>query len=93
MIDWVKADADALWESKNHTNIGTKGVNVDIMIWSPRPAEIASKQDDLKISQLTWSLSRICRTSSLPWTTQVYPADRGTNYAVRLGDEAARALR
>jgi hypothetical protein len=26
-------------------------------------------------------------------TTQVYPEDRGTNYAVRLGDEAARALR
>jgi len=25
-------------------------------------------------------------------TTQVYPEDRGTNYAVRLGDEAARAL-
>jgi protoporphyrinogen oxidase len=25
-------------------------------------------------------------------TTQVYPEDRGTNYAVRLGDEAAQAL-
>jgi protoporphyrinogen oxidase len=25
-------------------------------------------------------------------TTQVYPEDRGTNYAVRLGDEAARAI-
>jgi protoporphyrinogen oxidase len=25
-------------------------------------------------------------------TTQVYPEDRGTNYAVRLGDQAARAL-
>jgi protoporphyrinogen oxidase len=25
-------------------------------------------------------------------TTQVYPEDRGTNYAVRLGDEAAAAL-
>src|SRR6185295_9493194 len=25
-------------------------------------------------------------------TTQVYPEDRGTNYAVRLGDEAVRAL-
>jgi protoporphyrinogen oxidase len=25
-------------------------------------------------------------------TTQVYPEDRGTNYAVRLGEEAARAL-
>jgi protoporphyrinogen oxidase len=25
-------------------------------------------------------------------TTQVFPEDRGTNYAVRLGDEAARAL-
>jgi protoporphyrinogen oxidase len=25
-------------------------------------------------------------------TTQVYPEDRGTNYAARLGDEAARAL-
>ena len=25
-------------------------------------------------------------------TTQVYPEDRGTNYAVRLGDDAARAL-
>jgi protoporphyrinogen oxidase len=25
-------------------------------------------------------------------TTQVYPEDRGTNYAVRLGDEAARAV-
>jgi protoporphyrinogen oxidase len=25
-------------------------------------------------------------------TTQVYPEDRGTNYAVRLGDDAAREL-
>jgi len=25
-------------------------------------------------------------------TTQIYPEDRGTNYAVRLGDDAARAL-
>jgi protoporphyrinogen oxidase len=25
-------------------------------------------------------------------TTQIYPEDRGTNYAVRLGDEAARAV-
>jgi hypothetical protein len=25
-------------------------------------------------------------------TTQVYPEDRGTNYAVRLGDQAARAV-
>jgi protoporphyrinogen oxidase len=25
-------------------------------------------------------------------TTQVYPEDRGTNYAVRLGDEAAEAV-
>ena len=25
-------------------------------------------------------------------TTQIYPEDRGTNYAVRLGDEAAAAL-
>ena len=25
-------------------------------------------------------------------TTQIYPEDRGTNYAVRLGGEAARAL-
>jgi protoporphyrinogen oxidase len=25
-------------------------------------------------------------------TTQIYPEDRGTNYSVRLGDEAARAL-
>ena len=25
-------------------------------------------------------------------TTQVYPEDRGTNYAVRLGDEAAKAV-
>ena len=25
-------------------------------------------------------------------TTQVYPEDRGTNYAVRLGDEAAKAI-
>ena len=25
-------------------------------------------------------------------TTQIYPEDRGTNYAVRLGDEAARAM-
>jgi protoporphyrinogen oxidase len=25
-------------------------------------------------------------------TTQIFPEDRGTNYAVRLGDEAARAL-
>jgi protoporphyrinogen oxidase len=25
-------------------------------------------------------------------TTQVYPEDRGTNYAVRLGEEAARAI-
>jgi protoporphyrinogen oxidase len=25
-------------------------------------------------------------------TTQIYPEDRGTNYAVRLGDEAARAI-
>ena len=25
-------------------------------------------------------------------TTQVYPEDRGTNYAVRLGEEAARAV-
>jgi protoporphyrinogen oxidase len=25
-------------------------------------------------------------------TTQVYPEDRGTNYAVRLGDDAARAV-
>ena len=25
-------------------------------------------------------------------TTQVYPEDRGTNYAVRIGDDAARAL-
>lgn len=37
MIDWVKADADALWESKNHTNIGTKGVettiNFDLHEW------------------------------------------------------------
>ena len=37
MIDWVKADIDALWESKNHTNIGTKGVettiNFDLHEW------------------------------------------------------------
>jgi hypothetical protein len=26
-------------------------------------------------------------------TTQVYPEDRGTNYAVRLGREAAQAVR
>jgi hypothetical protein len=26
-------------------------------------------------------------------TTQVYPEDRGTNYAVRLGDDAARQIR
>ena len=25
-------------------------------------------------------------------TTQVYPEDRGTNYAVRLGEQAAQAL-
>jgi hypothetical protein len=25
-------------------------------------------------------------------TTQIYPEDRGTNYAVRLGDDAARAV-
>jgi hypothetical protein len=25
-------------------------------------------------------------------TTQVYPEDRGTNYAVRLGEQAAAAL-
>jgi protoporphyrinogen oxidase len=25
-------------------------------------------------------------------TTQVYPEDRGTNYAVRIGDDAAREL-
>jgi hypothetical protein len=25
-------------------------------------------------------------------TTQVYPEDRGTNYAVRLGDEAAKVV-
>jgi hypothetical protein len=25
-------------------------------------------------------------------TTQIYPEDRGTNYAVRLGTDAARAL-
>ena len=25
-------------------------------------------------------------------TTQIFPEDRGTNYAVRLGDDAARAL-
>ena len=25
-------------------------------------------------------------------TTQIFPEDRGTNYAVREGDEAARAL-
>ncbi len=25
-------------------------------------------------------------------TTQIYPEDRGTNYAVRLGEDAARAL-
>jgi hypothetical protein len=25
-------------------------------------------------------------------TTQVYPEDRGTNYAVRLGEQAARAV-
>jgi protoporphyrinogen oxidase len=25
-------------------------------------------------------------------TTQIYPEDRGTNYAVRLGGDAARAL-
>ena len=25
-------------------------------------------------------------------TTQVYPEDRGTNYAVRLGDDAAREV-
>ena len=25
-------------------------------------------------------------------TTQVYPEDRGTNYAVRLGDQAAALL-
>ena len=30
MIDWVKADADALWESKNHTKIGTNGVESTI---------------------------------------------------------------
>lgn len=37
MIDWVKADADALWESKNHTKIETKGVettiNFDLKEW------------------------------------------------------------
>jgi hypothetical protein len=26
-------------------------------------------------------------------TTQIYPEDRGTNYSVRLGDQAAAALR
>jgi hypothetical protein len=25
-------------------------------------------------------------------TTQIYPEDRGTNYSVRLGTDAARAL-
>jgi hypothetical protein len=30
--------------------------------------------------------------SSWPNTTQIFPEDRGTNYAVRLGDDAARAL-
>ena len=25
-------------------------------------------------------------------TTQIYPEDRGTNYAVRLGDDVARAM-
>jgi hypothetical protein len=25
-------------------------------------------------------------------TTQIYPEDRGTNYAVRLGDDAARTV-
>ena len=40
--------------------------------------------------------SRRCDTGRrglvLANTTQVYPEDRGTNYAVRLGDEAAAAL-
>ena len=40
--------------------------------------------------------SRRCRPRRaglvLANTTQVYPEDRGTNYAVRLGDEAAAAL-
>ena len=35
MIDWVKADPEALWESRNHTSIDTKGVetslNIDII--------------------------------------------------------------
>ena len=34
MIDWVKSDIDALWESRNHTRINTRGIesslNIDI---------------------------------------------------------------
>ena len=37
MIDWVKTNSDALWESKNHNKIGTKGVettfNFDLIEW------------------------------------------------------------
>lgn len=30
LIDWVKTDADALWESRNHTKIDTKGFETNI---------------------------------------------------------------
>jgi iron complex outermembrane receptor protein len=32
MIDWVKPSPDALWESRNHTKINTKGVEVNVSL-------------------------------------------------------------
>ena len=54
----------------------------------------ASRPPSRSSRSATTSGSRRCRRRSpglvLANTTQVYPEDRGTNYAVRLGDQAAR---
>ena len=47
---------------------------------------------DVGYRQRIPSLDTGARGLILANTTQIYPEDRGTNYAVRLGDDAARAL-
>ena len=62
----------------------------------PRLAASPSRPPSRSSPSATRSASRRCRRRPaacvLANTTQVYPEDRGTNYAVRLGGAAARAL-
>ena len=54
-----------------------------------RPPSRSSRSATASGSRRWRPASRACVLAN---TTQIYPEDRGTNYAVRLGDEAARAV-